>query len=121
MAIESQLGDLPDYGHRMNVIVNVIRSVMANEVVEQVMEVTGLPFTELNHLVIGLELLVKDFVGIIEGMPKNVKDTIHSKMGCGHCSACRAAKRATGTPQKEETSLAIEKLIATMTGGKQHN
>lgn len=126
VAVVSQLGELPNYDYKMNVIVNALRSVMTQEALDQLKAVTGSQFVELQHLIIGLELLVKEFIDQFESMPKRVRDVIHSETGCGTCATCVKAKRDAWADGKairllqkdDEAKAAIERLIATMTGGK---
>lgn len=124
VAIKSQLDELPTYEHKMNVIVNALRSVMTTEAARGVKEATGKPWVELPHLIMALEILVKEFVEQYQTMPKRLKDVVHAETGCGTCDICQQAKRdayadgrAIPRPASSAAREAIEQLIATMRGG----
>lgn len=128
VAIKSQLDELPAYEHRMNVLVNALRSTMTREAARGVREVTGQRDIELHHLVMGLELLVNEFVDQFKTMPEKLRHVYNAELGCGHCSVCKEAKRAAYSddtiiirPKAEETKAAVESLIAIITGGNQRN
>jgi len=125
VAVRSQLDELPSYEHKMNVIINAMRYVMVREAKDQVIEVTGSNCIELPHLILALEMLVKEFIEQFETMPKRLKDVVTAETGCGVCDVCKQAKRdaygdgkAIPHPRKNESREAVEKLIATMMGGK---
>lgn len=124
VAIRSQLDDLPSYEHQMNVVVNALRGIMTREAIRGIREVTKSRDIELPTLIIGLEVLTEEFVTQFATMPKRVKDVITAEDGCGHCEACKQAKRdayadgkAIVRPRKADSVRAVEQLIATMTGG----
>ena len=124
VAIAAQLAELPGYEHRMNVMTNVLRGVMTDEVVKELKEVTGSGHFEMGHLVLGLEFLTKELVEALQRMPQRLADAYNAEMGCGHCDTCKAAKRAAYAdgamaprPKKSESRQAVDQLIATMLGG----
>ena len=124
VAITSQLDELPTYEHRMNVLVNSLRGVITRESVRGVREVTGKRNVELPHVMLGVQMLVEEFLEQFATVPKRMKDVIQAEDGCGHCDICMQAKRdayedgkAIIRPRQTETVRAVESLIAAMLGG----
>lgn len=121
-AVHGQLGDLPDYPTRMNVLVNALRLVMMKEAYHQVRLATEQDLVELPHMTIALQMLVDEFCEEFKTVPKMVKDVIHAETGCGQCEICKQAMRDINREGKvvmrptKESQKAVESLIATMLG-----